>query len=60
MTDYPLVRALTEELQNPSSPICVIKNLLLTLVGEVGEVAELVQWNSDQEIQLCRASAKVG
>lgn len=57
MTDYPLVRALPEEIQNPSSPIRVIKNLLLTLVGEV---AELVQWNSDKEIQLCRASAKIG
>jgi|GEM_PF-6068693 len=38
MTDYPLVRTLAEELQNPSSPIRMIKTLLLTLVGEVAEV----------------------
>lgn len=28
-----------------------IKNLVLALVGEVGELAEIVQWKSDSEIQ---------
>lgn len=27
-----------------------IRNLVLALVGEVGEVAELIQWKSDQEV----------
>jgi dCTP diphosphatase len=26
------------------------RNLLLALVGEVGELAELIQWKSDQEV----------
>jgi NTP pyrophosphatase (non-canonical NTP hydrolase) len=28
-----------------------VKNLILALVGEVGELAEIVQWNTDLEIQ---------
>ena len=27
-----------------------VRNLVLALVGEVGEVAELIQWKSDQEV----------
>ena len=28
-----------------------VKNLILALIGEVGELAEIVQWMTDQEIQ---------
>lgn len=27
-----------------------VRNLVLALVGEVGEIAELVQWKSDEEV----------
>lgn len=35
-----------------------IKNLFLALVGEVGEVAELIQWKNDSDLQLFLATTE--